>query len=184
MSTAVATRRVWERIGRASGQQLLLRGLSGLAGILFLLLVVRAGGEFHPLLSLALVGAVALVLLIPDSGAPLFLVLGLGALWAISVPETMSAWTLLAALDLLVLHLACTLASYGPPQLVLDATMFALWSGRAASMAAVTALVWLGGRWLGALDLSSAGLVTAAALAILLVWTALLSTWLVARDAG
>jgi hypothetical protein len=184
MNAGVGMLRAWERLGLASRQHVLLRALSGLAGILFLVLIVRAGGTYHPLMSLALVGLVALVMLLPDSGAPLFLVLGLGTLWAISVPETLSAWTLGAALDLLVLHLVCTLASYGPPQLVLGAAMFRLWAGRGALMAAVTALVWLGGRTLGALDLSATGLVTAAALALLLGWTALLSVRLVTRDAA
>ena len=110
--------------------------MAGLAGLLFLGLVVWAGGGYHPLFSLVLAGLVAVVVLVPDSGAPLFLMLGLGGLWAVSVPETLSAWAVLAALDLLVLHLACTLASYGPPQVVLDRALFLLWAGRASLMAA------------------------------------------------
>lgn len=184
MNPELAARRAWERLGLASSQHVLLRGVAGLAGIQFLALVVWAGGDYHPLFSLALAGLVAVVVLLPDSGAPLFLVIGLGALWAVSVPETLSAWTLLAALDLLVLHLACTLASYGPPQVVLDRALFALWAGRAALMAAVTALVWLGGRFLGTLDLSATGLVTAGALGLLIGWTALLMRRLVTRDAA
>ena len=43
----------------------------------------------------------------------------LGGLWAVATPR-LDLWTLLAAADLLALHLACTLASYGPPGLVLD----------------------------------------------------------------
>jgi hypothetical protein len=184
MNPAGAAGRAWERLGLASRQHVLLRGVAGLAGIQFLALVVWAGGDYHPLLSLALAGLVAVVLLLPDSGAPLFLVVGLGALWAVAVPETLSAWTLLAALDLTVLHLACALASYGPPQVVLDRVLLLLWAGRAAVLAAVTALVWLGGRFLGALDLSAAGLVTAAALALLSGWSALLMRRLVTRDAA
>jgi hypothetical protein len=182
MNPEVTARRAWERLALASRQNVLLRGISGLAGIQFLVLIVWAGGDYHPLLSLVLVGLVAVVLLIPDSGAPLFLVVGLGGLWAFSVPETMSVWTLLAALHLLVLHLACTLASYGPPQVVLDRAMFLLWGGRAALLASVTALVWLAGRWLGALDLSASGLVTAAAMALVIGWTTLLSVRLLTRD--
>lgn len=184
MNPDVAARMAWERLGLASRQHLLLRALSGVAGVLFLAIIGWAGGDDHPLMSLALVGLVAVVLLLPDSAAPLFLVLGLGALWAISVPETLSVWTLLAALDLLVLHLACTLASYGPPQLVLGPETLLLWAGRAALMAAAAALLWLGGRWLGALDPSPTGLLTAAAVATLLGWTALLSRRLVTRDAA
>lgn len=180
----MAATRAWERLTLASRQHVLLRGVSGLAGVQFLALVVWAGGGYHPLLSLALAGLLAAVLLLPDSGAPLFLVLALGVLWGVYVPETLSVWTLLAALDLLVLHLACTLASYGPPQVVLDRPLLLLWAGRAALMAAVAALVWLGGRVLAVLDPSAAGLVTAAALAMLLGWTALLMRRLVTRDAA
>jgi hypothetical protein len=184
MNPEVTARRAWERLGLASRQHVLVRGVAGLAGIQFLALVVWAGGAYHPLFSLALAGLVAVVLLVPDSGAPLFLVLGLGALWAISVPESLSVWTLLAALDLLVLHLACTLASYGPPQVVLGRSLLLLWAGRAALMAAVAALVWLGGRLLGVLDPAATGLVTAAALALLIGWTVLLMRRLVTRDAA
>jgi hypothetical protein len=184
MNPEVAARRAWERLGLASRQHVLLRGVAGLAGVQFLALVVWSGGDYHPLMSLVLAGMLAVALLVPDSGAPLFLVLGLGALWGISVPERLTVWTLLAALDLLVLHLACTLASYGPPQVVLGRSLFLLWAGRAALMAAVTALVWLGGRLLGVLDPAATGLVTAAALALLIGWTVLLMRRLVARDAA
>jgi hypothetical protein len=184
MNPELTARRAWERLGLASRQHVLLRGLAGLTGIQFLALVVWAGGDYHPLISLGLVGLVAVAVLLPDSGAPLFLVIGLGSLWAVAVPETLSAWTMLAALDLLVLHLSFALASYGPPQVVLDGGLLLLWAGRAALMAAVTALVWLGGRFLGALDLSPSGLVTAAALALVIGWTALLMRRLVTRDAA
>jgi hypothetical protein len=184
MNPEVVTRRAWERLTLASRQHLLLRGVAGLAGVQFVALAVWAGGGYHPLLSVGLAGLLAAALLLPDSGAPLFLVLGLGLLWGVYVPETLSVWTLLAALDLLVLHLACTLASYGPPQVVLDRSLLLLWAGRAALMAAVAALVWLGGRVLAALDPSAAGLVTAAALAMLLGWTVLLMRRLVTRDAA
>ena len=184
MNPDTAARRAWERLGLASRQHLLLRAVAGLAGLLFLGLVVWAGGGYHPLFSLVLAGLLAVVVLVPDSGAPLFLVLGLGGLWAVSVPETLSTWAVLAALDLLVLHLACTLASYGPPQVVLDRALFLLWAGRASLMAAAAVLVWLGGRFLGAFDLSATGLVTAAALAVLIGWTVLLMRRLVTRDAA
>lgn len=184
MSSVIAARRAWERLGAASRQHLLLRGLSLLAGLTFLALVRWAGGDDHPLMSLALVVVLVVVLLLPDSAAPLLLVLGLGGLWVVSVPESLSVWTLLAALDLLLLHVSCTLASYGPPQLTLGRVMLLLWAGRATLMAGVAGLTWLAGRWIGAQDPPAAGLLTAAALALLIGWTVLLSRRLVSRDAA
>jgi hypothetical protein len=182
VNPAAATRLAAERLALAGRQQLVLRGLAGVASVAMLVLVPVAGGGSHPILSGMLLLLTLLVMLVPDSAAPMFLVLGLGGLWGVYVPETLSAWTLVAAADLLVLHLACTLASYGPPQLALEPAMFRLWGGRAAVLLAVTALVWVGARVLGGLGLDPSGLVTAAALGVLLVWLVWLSVRLIARD--
>lgn len=182
MNPAVATRLAAERLALAGRQQLLLRGVAGAASVGMLVLVALAGGGGHPILSVLLLLLTVLVMVVPDSAAPMFLLLGLGGLWGIYVPETLSAWTLVAAADLLVLHLACTLASYGPPQLSLEPAMFRLWGGRAAVLLAVTALVWVGARLLAGLGLGPSGLVTAAALGVLLAWLVWLSVRLVARD--
>ncbi len=182
MNAAVATRLAVERLGLASRQQLVLRGVAGAASAGMLALVARSGGGLHPILSVVLLLLTLLVMLLPDSAAPTLLVLGLGGLWGVYVPETLSAWTLVAAADLLVLHLACTIASYGPPQLSLDPTMLRLWGGRAAALLSVTALVWVGARLLGGLGLGPSGLVSAAALGVLLGWLVYLSVRLVARE--
>jgi hypothetical protein len=60
--------------------------------------------------------------------------------------------------------------------------MFRLWGGRAGVLLAVTALVWVGARLLAGLGLGPSGLLTAAALGVLLVWLVWLSVRLVARD--
>lgn len=170
------------RLGLTNRQQGALRAAAGLASLGFLGLVVAAGGPFHPLLSLALVALTLLVVVLPDSSAPMFLVLGLVGLWAISLPSRLDAWTLLAAADLLVLHLACTLAAYGPAQLVLEPRMFRLWARRGAVLAAVTGLTWVCARFLGGLGLPSSGVAYAAALALLLVWAVLLWARLLTRE--
>ena len=182
MNPAAATRVAAERLALIGRQQVVLRCVAGAASVGMLALVSVAGGGFHPILSTVLLLLTALVMLVPDSAAPMFLLLGLGGLWGVYVPETLGAWTLVAAADLLVLHLACTLASYGPPQLSLDPVMFRLWRGRAAVLLAVTALVWLGARLLGGLGLDPSGLVSAAALGVLLAWLVWLSVRLVSRD--
>ncbi|MGN6576281.1 MAG: hypothetical protein ACTHKG_11380 [Nocardioides sp.] len=182
MNPAAATRLTAERLALAGRQQLALRGAAGAASVGMIVLASVAGGGFHPILSTVLLLLTLLAMLVPDSAAPMFLVLGLGGLWGVYVPETLSAWTLVAAADLLVLHLACTLASYGPPQLSLEPAMFRLWAGRGLVLLAVTALVWVGARVLGGLGLEPSGLVTAAALGLLLAWLVWLSVRLIARD--
>jgi hypothetical protein len=180
----VAARRWAERIARASGQQVVLRLLALAAGVAWVPLCLAAGGDFHPLLTIAMVVLALAAALVPDSVAPMFTVLALGGFWAVYVPETLSAWTLVAAADLLVLHLACTLASYGPPQLVLDRAMLRLWGARGAVLLAGTTLAWAAARVLAGLALEPSGLLMAAALVVLLGWLVLLMSRLLTRDAA
>jgi hypothetical protein len=184
MNPQTATRRWAERLGRASRQQVGLRVLALVAGSAWIPLCLAAGGDVHLLLSLALVTLVVAAALVPDSAAPMFAVLALGGSWAVYVPETLSVWTLVAAGDLLVLHLACTLASYGPPQLVLGPAMLRLWCGRGLALLAGTAVAWVAARVLDGLGPAPSGLLTVAALAVVLGWTVVLSARLLARDAA
>ncbi len=48
-----------------------------------------------------------------------------------------------AGAALLTAHVAATVVSYGPPELVLDASVVRLWLGRGAALAAAAPLVWL-----------------------------------------
>ena len=85
--------------------------------MVFLWLVVLAGGSLHVVVSTGLLVLAVLAALMPDSSAPLFLVLGLAGRWWVAVPDPWSGWTLAAAVLLLAVHLASTLGSYGPPAL-------------------------------------------------------------------
>jgi hypothetical protein len=180
----VAARRWAERIARAGRQQVLLRLLALAAGVAWIPLCLTAGGDFHPLLSIGLVALALNAALVPDSAAPLFTILALGGFWAVYVPETLSVWTLVAAADLVVLHLACTVASYGPPQLVLEPAMLRLWGVRGAVLLAGTTTVWVAARVLARLAVEPSGLLTAAALAVLLGWVVVLMSRLLTRDAA
>lgn len=182
MNPGVHAHRAAVRLGLANGPQRAVRGMIGLASLVFLALVVAAGGDFHPLFSLALVALTLLVVAVPDTSAPLFLVLGLAGLWAVSLPGRVDAWTLAAAVDLLVLHLACTLASYGPPQLELAPRMFLLWGRRGVVVVAATALVWLAARLLASVDPPDSELLFATALGLLLGWAGFLWLRLLTRD--
>jgi hypothetical protein len=117
----------------------------------------------------------------PDSSVPLFLVLTLAATWALQVPQTLSWWTLLAALLLLAIHLACTLGGYGPPALALDRGTLTAWVVRGLLMASATAVVWLGTLLLAGLDLPAGPVPVIAGLAVVLGWTAYLGRRLLTR---
>jgi hypothetical protein len=171
-----------DRLSLLVRQQVLFRLTVLGATVGFLVLLSAAGADYHPFLSAVALLLAVLVMIVPDSSASLFLVVGLGGLWAIATPATLSGWVLVAALDLLVLHLAVTLASYGPPALALDPLLLAIWVRRGAVLGAVAALTWLGARLLSGLHLPSSGWAFGLALGVLLGWLALVTPRMVDRD--
>lgn len=173
-----------DRAVLASRQQLLLRVATVGATLGFLWLVPVAGGTPGVISVAALLGVGVLAVALPDSSAPLFLVLGLGWLWWGEVPDRFSGWTLLAAALLLVVHVAATLACYGPPALELPGSLLVTWTGRAAVMLAGAALVWVAGGVLTGLDLPPSATVVVVALALVAGWVTLLLARLVGRDAA
>jgi hypothetical protein len=152
--------------------------------LVFLALIPLGGGVFHPVLSVVGVGLAVLVALLPDGNAALGLVLYLGVLWMLSAPDPLGGWTLLATIDLYVLHLACTLLSYGPPGHRPDATLLGLWSRRSVLCLGAAVLVWLFARTVDFLDLPPSSTVVGLALLVLLGWVAVLSLRLAARAGG
>ena len=170
----------------SSRQQLALRALVLAAALAVLALLPAAGSAFHPWLSAAGVVLAVPAALAPASRAPLGLVVYLGALWVVVVPGGLGVATLVAAVWLGVLHLACTLASYGPPGLTLDRRLLRVWARRAAACAAAAVVVWLAGRGVGSLDRPSAAVTSAVtsgvALVLLLGWAALVRLGLLAAD--
>ncbi len=162
--------RLLDRVALSSRQQRVARSVALLAPLVFLALVTLSGGTFHPLLTLVGIVLAITVALVPESNAALGLLIYLGVLWGISSSAALDGWTLLATADLLAFHLACTLASYGPPGLVLPADLLALWRRRALVCLAAAGGVWLVARLLDFLALSASGLVLGAALVVFLVW--------------
>lgn len=181
MSTSIAATRFLDRLVLASRQQVLLRVVPLLATPLFVWLTVALGSPYHPLLTIGLVLLAAGAALLPDSSVPLFLVLALALTWALQVPQTLSGWTLLAALLLLAIHLACTLCSYGPPALALDRRTLGPWVTRALVMASATAIVWVGTAVLSGLDLPAGPVPMVLGLGVALGWTAYLGRRLLGR---
>ena len=180
VSTLSVTRHL-DRLSLASRQQVLLRAVPLLATPMFVWLTVVLGSPFHPLLTALLMLLAVGSALLPDSSVPLFLVLTLAATWALQVPQTLSWWTLLAALLLLAIHLACTLCGYGPPALALGRATLSAWATRGLLMASATAVVWLGTLLLAGLDLPAGPVPMVAGLAVALGWTAYLGRRLLTR---
>lgn len=170
--------RLLDRVALSSRQQRVARSVVLLTPLVFLALVTWSGGRFHPLLTVAGVLLAVLAALVPESNVALGLLVYLAVLWAIASSATLDGWTLLATADLLAFHLACTLASYGPPGLVLDAGLLALWRGRAVRCLAAAGAVWLVARLLAFLDLPASGLALGLALLVFLTWVGALSVGL------
>jgi hypothetical protein len=173
-----------DRIALGSPAQRLLRALVVLGAVLLLATIPAAGGRFHPLLSTALLLLAVAVAVVPETHVGIVLLLGLGGLWAISVPDRLDGWLLLAAAELLLVHLAATLASYGPAGHRPDAALLALWGRRAVGCLAAAAGGWLVARTLTFLHLPGSRLALAAALLVLLAWVGVLSARIASRREG
>lgn len=175
MSVLSDTTGLVDRISLSSRQQQWFRVAVLVCGVVFLGLVPAAGGGFHPLLSAVAVVLLLAAVLMPESNAPLALLLYLGGLWAVTVPRTLGVEVLLAAVVLTGLHLACVLASYGPPGLTLDASFQRVWWRRFGLCVGGAVLVWLLSHLLVFLDLPTSGLALGAALVVLLGWVTVLT---------
>ena len=173
-----------DRVALSTPEERALRALVLVTPLVFLALIPAGGGVFHPVFSAVAVGLAVLVALLPEGNAALGLVVYLGVLWFLSAPEPLGGWTLVATVDLYLLHLACTLLSYGPPGHRPDATLLALWSRRSVLCLGAAVLVWLVARTVDFLDLPPSGAVVGLALVVLLGWVAVLTVRLARDGAG
>lgn len=182
MSLSSETSSFLDGLSRMSRQQWVLRGLVLVSPFVALFATIRAGAPDRTWV----VGLLALMTLLsgllPDSHAPLSVVLLTGGYWGIAVEQHLSPWVLVVAIALLVFHVACVLASYGPPSVVLDAVLLHRWLARAGLGAMAAVLVWLTARVADGLDPAPNGWLFAAALLVLLGWTAVLARRLVRTE--
>lgn len=172
-----------DALSRLGRQQRLLRSLLVLLPAAAFAAEVGAGAAVQLLPILLVTGLAVLSALAPDSHAPLGVVLVVGGYWAIEVDEQLSSWTLLVTVLLVVFHVVCLLASYGPPSVVLSAAMLLLWLRRGLVATGAGVLVWLAGRVLDGVDPGSSGWLLAAALLALVAWIVVLGRRL-SVDAG
>lgn len=135
---------------------------------------VAAGAATRAWVAVLLAVLVTLSAGLPDSHAPLAVVLLLGGYWAAEVGENLGVSLLAVTVSVVTFHVLCLLASYGPPSVVLDAPLLRLWLSRAAVALATAGLVWLAAHVATGLDLPPSGGVFAAALLVVVGWVALL----------
>ena len=172
MSAALDPGELLDRLALSTVQQRVLRVVVlGSAGV-FLLLVGLAGDPRPVLVAVGVLVALVAALA-PESNAPLALVLYLGALWLVATPDRLDLWTLAAAWDLLVVHLACTLLGHGPPGTTLDRRLLRLWLTRARVCAGAALVVWLLALGAGSLDRPASATAVAVALAAVVGWCVL-----------
>ena len=163
MSPLASLGAILDRVAVSSLQQAVLRALVLVSAVGVVGLVRGAGGSVGPLVTAAVVGLALIAAAIPDSSAPLFLVLVLGWLWWAATPDAWSGWSLGATALLTVVHVACTLCGYGPPALRVPPRLVGAWVGRGGFLLASAALVWVAAGVLAGLDLpSSTGLIVVA----------------------
>jgi hypothetical protein len=136
-----------DRLAVASRQQqvLAVAVLTSVVGFTALALVAGAAPRVLVLLVVGVLGLLAAMA--PDSSAALFAVVWLAGWWLVSVPATLSVEVPLAALCLLVLHVAAALGSYGPGGLTVEESLVRLWVVRSAGMALALLATWLVARW-------------------------------------
>jgi hypothetical protein len=164
-----------DRVALSTPEERAMRAVVLGSALVFLALVPLGGGVFHPVFCAVAVALAVLVALLPESNAALGLVLYLGVLWLLSMPGHLDGWTLAAAVDLYVLHLACTLLSLGPPGHRPDGALLGLWWRRSVLCLGAAVLVWAAARVVAFLHLPPSGAAVGLALVLLLGWLAVLT---------
>ncbi|GAA4371468.1 hypothetical protein [Nocardioides caricicola] len=128
---------------RTSSSQIALRALVLLGPVVAVLATGPAGNWPPWWIAGAVVGTAAAAAWAPDS--PYGTAAGLVVLgwWAIALEDSLPASILVAALALVVAHVAALLASYGPPTMPLDSATLVLWVRRGALVALTVPAAWV-----------------------------------------
>lgn len=121
--------------------QLLLRSVVVLATLVVLASALAADARPHPVLALGLFGLAVLAACLPESSAGLGLLVGCGYLWT-RVPESLSAWVLVAAAAMVAAHSATLVAAQGPPRMAVDTAQVRIWSLRSLFLWVTAVVVW------------------------------------------
>lgn len=165
---------------RQSRHQWLLR-LAVVAGSMLALgATMAARGTFQPI-ALLVIGVLTLgCAMAPDSHLGLLVVALLALNWVQTVDDETTAWLLVAAAGLLVLHTSMAAATVAPPAARWDRRMSRRWSARSGAVMAATVGAWSIAVGLANADIGGSAPVLVAALAS----TAWLTWWAGRRSMG
>ncbi len=130
---------------RVRTDQVLLRLMIPLGTIVVCAAAALAGHGPSARLVLLLGVLCAVTVWRPEAPAGLGLVVGAGYLWVLDGGDGLSAWVLLAAAGLVLMHCATTVAALGPARMPVERRQLTVWVRRGLLAWLVGALVWLAG---------------------------------------
>ncbi len=144
--------RVVEALRSTSPSQLLMRVLI-LLGTLGFTASLLAAGEVQTWGLYVLAVMTALTMAAPHTDTGFIVILYLMAVWFSGVDDVTTAWTVPAALSLLLIHVACALAATAPFGARVPGRTLRRWGVRTTLVAGGTALAWAVSAGVARLDL-------------------------------
>ena len=137
MTTTVRRRRLLPGL-----DQLALRSVVVVGALATLGAAVAAGATAPIWVAAALLLLALATAVVPDSSAPALLLLAQAYLWLLT-PSAASPWVLLAALGMVLAHVAAMVAAQGPATMPVDPGAVRRWAGRAGAVALAGVPVWV-----------------------------------------
>lgn len=129
-------------LGSLSRSQLALRALVLLGPVVATLMTGPAGHWAPWWVVLAIAGLAGGFAVLPESAVGVGTLVAVLGWWTASLRDGLHPAVLVAALALLVAHVAALLASYGPGEMPVPAALIRLWVRRTALVLLVVPVVW------------------------------------------
>lgn len=150
-----------ELVRHGSTEQLVLRAVVALGGMLFAGVLTLASGRDWFDLGTAVIPALLSIAaaLYPRNVMPLALLLYLVILWVGVNDDVRTAWTLPAAALILLMHSASALAAVLPIAAPVPRQMWASWGGRIAALMGITVIAWMIVRAMAGMDVPFAAFI-------------------------
>lgn len=165
---------VAESVGRL-GEGLRVRLLAVGGMLVAVLAAFAAGGGVPWPVPVLFVAAAGVAVGLPDGHFGLAVLLAFGLFWLVHVDDRATAWSMLAAAGLLLVHVAVAAAALGPAEVDLPPSLITTWARRSALAGSAAVLVWVVAAIVRAIDGGPNLVLTAAALAVVAggAWLAL-----------
>ncbi len=134
--------RVTAAVVGLSRSQLVIRALI-LLGPVVAVLAAGPAGHWPPWwVAVGMVGLAAAFAALPESPVGAVVMLAVLTWWAVALDDGLHPMVLVAAVALLVSHVASVLASYGPGEMPVERALVMLWIRRGALLLLGVPLVW------------------------------------------